>query len=202
MLRVALTGNVAAGKSSVLELFKGWGAATTDADVFARQAVAPGSKALEQIRRRFGDGVFQADGSLDRAALRHRITASPDERQALNAIVHPEVRRLEAAEDARLRGQGAPLVVHDIPLLFEVLDPAGYDVVVLVDAPEAVRRARLVRDRHLSAAEADALIATQAPSGAKRAASHFIIDNAGSRADLEAAARAVWRELQERAGVV
>ena len=202
MYRVALTGNVASGKSSVLKLFEQWGAATTDADEFARLAVAPGSPALEQIRRRFGEGVFTEAGALDRAALRHRVMGNPAEREALNRIVHPEVRRRSAEREAELRRQGARLVVHDIPLLFEVLDPADYDAVVLVDAPAAVRKARLMGDRGLSAAEADALIAAQQPSETKRAGSTFVIDNSGGRAALEEAARRVWRELQERAGIV
>ena len=202
MLRVALTGNVASGKSSVLKLFEQWGAATTDADEFARQAVAPGSPALEQIRKRFGEGVFTSGGALDRAALRNRVMGNDAEREALNRIVHPEVRRLSAAREAALRGQGARLVVHDIPLLFEVLDPADYDAVVLVDAPAPVRKARLMGDRGLSAAEADALIAAQQPGETKRAGSTFVIDNSGDRAALEQAARRVWRELQERAGIV
>lgn len=202
MLRVALTGNVAAGKSSVLELFQRWGAAVTDADQLSREAVAPGSAGLERVRARFGAGVFQADGTLDRAALRRRVMADPKEREALNAIVHPEVMRLAAAREVELRKAGATLVVHDIPLLFEVLDPAAYDVVVLVDAPAALRRERLMKERGLSAADADALIAAQLPSDTKRARSHYVIDNAKGLPDLEAAARMVWRELQERAGVV
>jgi len=202
VLRVALTGNVASGKSTVLELFRHWGAAITDADQFARQALAPGSAGLRHVRQRFGAGVFAADGSLDRAALRHRITANPAEREALNAIVHPEVRRLSAEREAELRQAGAPLVVHDIPLLFEVLNPSDYDVVVLVDAPAVVRRERMMKNRGLSGTEADALIAAQAPSEAKRARSTFVLDNAGGRPDLEAAARVVWRELQRRAGAV
>lgn len=202
MFRVGLTGNVASGKSSVLEHFKQWGAATVDHDLLAREAIAPGSKGLEQVRSRFGPSVFARDGSLDRAALRHRVMADPAEREALNAIVHPEVARLASQREAELRHSGAGIVVHDIPLLFEVLDPAHYDAVVLVDAPEAVRRQRLMADRGLSAADAGALIAAQMPSAAKRARSQFVIENDRDRAALEAAARGVWRKLQERAGVV
>jgi dephospho-CoA kinase len=197
-----LTGNVAAGKSAVLDLFTQWGAAAVDHDVLAREAVAPGSPGLERVRARFGPAVFLKDGSLDRSALRHRITSDAAEREALNAIVHPEVSRLAAQREAELRHKGAAIVVHDIPLLFEVLDPANYNAVVLVDAPEAVRRQRLVANRGLSAAEADALIAAQMPSSAKRARSQFVIENDRDRPALEAAALGVWRKLQERAGIV
>jgi dephospho-CoA kinase len=200
VLRVALTGNAAAGKSTVLELFRKWGAAVTDADQLAREAVAPGSPGLAAVLARFGPGILLPDGTLDRAALRRRVMADDAERAALNAIVHPIVARLAAQAEERLREAGAPLVVHDIPLLFEVLDPADYDTVVLVDAPLAIRRARL-EARGLPREEADALIAAQRPSDDKRARSDYVIENGGTRAALEAAARRAWTELQGRARI-
>jgi len=201
VLNVGLTGNVAAGKSTVAALFRGWGAWLVDADVLAREAVAPGSPALAAIASRFGAHLVQADGTLDRAALRHRVMDVPAERAALNAIVHPEVARLRQHEMARAAGAGAHIVVHDVPLLFEVLDPAAFDAVVLVDAPVPVRRARLQRDRGLTAVEADALLGAQADAATKRARSTFVIDNDGDRHSLEARALDVWRLLQARAGL-
>ena len=200
MFRIGLTGNVAAGKSTVLEHFRAWGAHVLDADVLARQAVEPGSEGLALVVRRFGRDVLRPDGSLDRPALRRRILADPAEREALNQIVHPIVSRLAAEAEGELVRTGARMVVHDIPLLFETLDPSLYDAVVLVEAPVDVRRARLA-ERGLAPAEADALIAAQMPTEAKRARSHFVIVNGGSRAELEAQARAAWNELQQRAGV-
>jgi dephospho-CoA kinase len=201
LLSVGLTGNVAAGKSTVAGLFRQWGAVVVDADALARAAVDRGTPALAAIARRFGREVLQTDGALDRAALRRRVMASASERAALNAIVHPEVARLREVEIAKARAAGAPIVVHDIPLLFEVLDPADFDVIVLVDAPEGVRRARLMQGRGLGATEADALIGAQLSSAAKQARSHIVITNDGSREALEAAAHTVWTELQARAGV-
>jgi len=201
MFRVGLTGNVASGKSTVLDYFRQWGAATVDADVLAREAVAPGTPGLAAVIRRFGAAIQLPDGGLDRGALRQRVMADPAERAALNAIVHPEVARLAAERDAALRKSGARIVVHDIPLLFEVLDPGDFDAIVLVDAPAGLRRQRLMLDRGLSAADADALIAAQQPSAAKRNRSHFLIDNGGDRAALESQARAAWRKLQEQAGI-
>ena len=202
MYRVGLTGNVASGKSTVLELFRRWGAAATDADLLAREAVRPGTAALAAVVTQFGPGVLEADGALDRAALRRRVFADPRELAALNAIVHPEVRRLAALREREAALAGARLIVHDVPLLFEVLDPADFDAIVLVDAPAALRRERLVLSRGLSPAEADTLIAAQMPSEAKRLRSHYVIDNGGSREALEERARAVWALLQARAGVV
>lgn len=199
MLRVALTGNVGAGKSTVLALFGGWGAAVVDADQLAREVVLPGTRALARIAERFGRDLVLSDGTLDRAELRRRVMAVPAEREALNAIVHPEVRRLAAARERSLRSGGAGLVVLDIPLLFEVLDPAQFDAVVLVDAPVAQRRDRLMRERRLDAAEADALIAAQQPAEGKRVQSDFVIENSGTLAALEARTREVWIELQRLA---
>jgi dephospho-CoA kinase len=200
MFRVGLTGNVAAGKSAVVALWRDWGADVLDADQFAREAVEPGSPGLAAVALRFGTGVLRPDGTLDRAALRHRILADPADREALNAIVHPIVSRLAAEAEGQLARRGARLVVHDIPLLFESLDPSLYDAVVLIEAPIDIRRARMA-ERGLAPGETDALIAAQLPSEAKRGRSDFVIENGGTRDTLAAQARRVWNELQRRAGV-
>ena len=199
MLKVALTGNVAAGKSAVLEHFVSWGAAAVDSDRLAREAVAPGSKVLDAIVARFGADLRRSDGTLDRAVLRRRVMGDEDRRAALNAIVHPEVMRRHAEGIEAARRRGAEIVVSDIPLLFEVLDPAAWDVVVLVDAPVATRRRRLMEERGLSAEEADALIGAQLPSEGKRPRSHIVIDNDGTREALADRARAAWAQLVEEA---
>jgi dephospho-CoA kinase len=195
MLSVALTGNAASGKSSVCALFAGWGATVIDADRLVREVQAPGSPVLDAIRERFGPGVLRSDGALDRAALRRIVFADPAARAALNAIVHPAVQARRATLLAEARARGDRIVVSDIPLLFEVLDPAQFDVVVLVDAPDSVRRERLVRDRGLLPEEADRLLAAQLPSGPKRARSHVVIDNDGSRDALRAQAEHAWHRL-------
>jgi len=199
MYSVGLTGNVAAGKSAVLAHFAAWGATVIDTDALAREAVAPGTPGLTAVLERFGRALLRADGTLDRGALRRRVMADPAERAALNAIVHPLVLRradtLGHAADAR----GDLVTVIDLPLLFEVRDPADFDAVVLVDAPEDERRRRIVSDRGLSPEDADALIGAQLPSGAKRARSTFVIENTGTLADLRAEALAVWQALRTRA---
>jgi dephospho-CoA kinase len=199
MLNVALTGNIAAGKSAVAELFRAWGATLIDADRLAREAQAPGTTGLRAIAERLGQDLVGADGALDRTALRRRVMADPAALAELNRIVHPEVFRRRRALEAEARRRGDRIVVSDIPLLFEVADPAAFDVVVLVDAPEAVRRARLITERGLSALEADRMLAAQAPSGPKRERSTFVIDNDGDLATLEARAREVWTTLLARA---
>lgn len=198
MLNVGLTGNIAAGKSTVVELFKKWGATVIDADALAREAQAPGSAVLAAIAGRFGADVLAPDGTLDRAGLRAKVMGDNTALTALNAIVHPAVqqRRLELQRAARERGDA--IVVNDIPLLFEVLDPAQFDAVVLVDAPVALRRTRL-RTRGLSNEDADRMIAAQMSAERKRARSRHVIENAGTLAKLEARAQAVFVELRKRA---
>ncbi len=199
VLHVGLTGNVAAGKSTVAALFRRWGATVIDADQLVREAQAPGSPVLDRIVARFGPGVLRGDGTLDRPALRRLVLGDPLALADLNALVHPAVERLRLERLAAARARGDRIVVSDIPLLFEVGDPAGFDAVVLVDAPPETRRARLLAGRGLSPEEADRLMAAQQPSAAKRARSDYVIDNEGDLGTLERAAGEVWRQLSARA---
>jgi dephospho-CoA kinase len=199
VLSVALTGNIASGKSTVADLFLRWGATVIVADELVRQAQVPGSSVLRDIAARFGRDVILPDGSLDRARLRRRVMGDRAALAQLNRIVHPAVqrRRAELVEEARVRGDR--ILINDIPLLFEAADPTEFDAVVLVDAPEPVRRARLIAERALPPEEADRMIASQDPAGPKRARSDYVIDNDGDRAALERAAAEVWRALLARA---
>jgi dephospho-CoA kinase len=199
MLNVALTGNIAAGKSTVAELFRAWGAVLIDADRLVRDAEAPGSPVLDLIAARFGADLIDPAGQLDRAALRRRVMGDAGARAELERIVHPEVSRRRAALLAEARSRGARVVVSDIPLLFEALDPSAFDAVVLVDAPESLRRDRLVARRGLSAEDADCMLAAQLPSAEKRARSTYVIDNDADEATLERRAREVWQALLARA---
>ncbi|HRQ78976.1 MAG TPA: dephospho-CoA kinase [Gemmatimonadaceae bacterium] len=199
MLVIGLTGNIAAGKSAVAARLAAHGAPIVDADLLAREAVAPGSAALKAIAARFGAEMLTSDGSLDRAALRQLVFRDADARAALNAIVHPEVARLREVALAKHRAAGAALVVCDIPLLFETGLDAEMDRIVLVDAPVEVRRERLMRDRGLPAADADAMIAAQMPAERKRPRAHYIIENDGSRDALDAQVDAVWTALRAAA---
>jgi dephospho-CoA kinase len=198
MLNVALTGNIASGKSTVAELFRAWGATLIDADRLVRDAQAPGSPVLRAIAARFGQDLVDAAGMLDRKALRHRVMGDPAALAELNRIVHPDVLRRRAALEREARDRGDRIVVSDIPLLFEAADPAAFDAIVLVDAPEPLRRARLLAQRGLSADDADRMLAAQAPSGPKRERSTFVIDNDGDPTALEARAREVWTQLLAR----
>jgi dephospho-CoA kinase len=199
MLSVALTGNIASGKTTVAGLFRRWGATLIDADQLVREAQAPGQPILEKIAARFGNGLIGKDGSLDRPALRAKVLADPAALADLNRIVHPEVRRRRLALLDEARARGDRIVVSDIPLLFEVDDPAGFDAVVLVDALDPIRQARLLASRGLTQADADRMMGAQLSSAEKRTRSDYVIDNDGDLAALERAAAAVWQALVARA---
>src|SRR4029077_7767910 len=190
MLNVALTGNIAAGKSTVVGFFRRWGATIIDADELAREAEAPGSEVLGAIVRRFSADILASDGSLDRADLRSKVMGDDVALTALNAIVHPAVQRRREELQQVAERRGDLLVVNDIPLLFEVLDPAQFDVIILVDAPDALRRTRLRAMRGLSNEEADRMIAAQMPAARKRPRSQFVIEDAGTLPGPEAHERA------------
>ncbi|HSJ33272.1 MAG TPA: dephospho-CoA kinase [Longimicrobiales bacterium] len=194
MYRVALTGNIASGKSAVAEEWRGLGACIIDADVLARRAVEPGSAGLARIAQVFGDDVI-VGGALDRAALGRVVFGDAARRRELEAIVHPEVERLRTEEEAVAAQRGESIVVHAIPLLFETGLDSQFDTVVLVDADENTRRERLVTKRALRDEDARAMIAAQAPAGPKRARADFVIDNNGTLDDLARRAREVWREI-------
>jgi dephospho-CoA kinase len=199
MLHIALTGNIGAGKTTVANLFRRWGATVIDADALVREAQAPGSPVLTAIAERFGADVLGSDGALDRAALRRRVMGDAAALAALNALVHPAVQRRRAQLASAAEARGDRIVVSDIPLLFEVADPTAFDAVVLVDAPVEIRRARLLRDRELTATEAERMIEAQQAAESKRARSDYVIENGADLAALEAGARRVWAALEARA---
>ena len=202
MLLVALTGNIASGKSTVAALFVARGATLIDADVLARRAVRVGTPGYDAIVARWGDQVLSADGVLDRGALRHIVFEQPDELHALNSIVHPAVERMRAELGAAARKRGDRLVICDIPLLFENNLAGGFDRIVLVDAPRSLRLERLVRDRGLRETEALAMIAQQRPADLKRARADFVIDNDGTRDALAVRVDEVWRVLSAESDAI
>lgn len=198
LLRVALTGNIASGKSTVANVWRELGASIIDADVLARRAIEPGSTGFYKVASEFGNGVV-VDGAIDRAALRAIVFADEEKRKRLEAIIHPEVARLREAEELRFAKQGAHIVVSDIPLLFETGQAAAYDIVVLVDAPEALRVQRIVQDRGLSEAEACSMVAAQMSADEKRTPSTYIIENDGTLEQLRRRATGVWQSINEQA---
>jgi dephospho-CoA kinase len=199
MLLVGLTGNIASGKSEVARLLRERGATLIDADVLAREAVQPGTKALETIVGIWGKEVLDPDGTLDRGALRRIAFSDQAELEKLNAIVHPEVTRLRDAEIEKARARGDKVVVCVIPLLFERNLANDFDYVVLVDAPRALRLERLAETRGLEETEAMNMIASQMPAELKLARADYSIDNVGSLEDLEKKVDKLWTTLNKKA---
>jgi dephospho-CoA kinase len=199
MLLIGLTGNIGSGKSTVAQLLSERGATIIDADVLARRAVEQGTSAYSAIVQRWGTSILAHDGQIDRAALRRIVFSEPAELEQLNTIVHPEVERMRIALVEQARQRGDRLVVCDIPLLFERNLTAGYDRIVLVDAPRPVRLDRLVRERGLRETEAMEMIVAQMPAELKRARADFVIDNAGTLTQLDQRVAEVWSALLEDA---
>jgi dephospho-CoA kinase len=194
-IRVGLTGGIGSGKSAVAAIWRERGAAIIDADLLAREAVAPGSDALRAIAQRW-PAVIAADGTLDRAALARVVFADDDERLRLNAIVHPRVRELaERREDALPPGS---IAVHVVPLLFESDRWRTYDATVLVTAPDDVRVARVVERDATDAGGVLARMRAQMTPGDARELADYVIENEGSLDDLRVRANHVYDALLER----
>lgn len=198
MIRVGLTGGIASGKSEALRRLAELGAVVVDHDLLAREAVAPGTVGLERLVEEFGPGVLSASGELDRPALSRIVFADEGARARLNAVVHPEVRRLAAERDAAAATAGAgAVVVHDIPLLVEVGLAGTFHLVVVVDAPVELRLRRLVEGRGMSEEEARARVAAQADDATRLAAADVVLDGSGTVAELRAQVDALWERLEE-----
>ncbi|MER5534487.1 dephospho-CoA kinase [Streptomyces mirabilis] len=197
MLKVGLTGGIGAGKSEVSRLLVRLGAVLIDADLIAREVVAPGTPGLAAVVDAFGQDVLAPDGGLDRPKLGSIVFADPEKLAVLNSIVHPLVgarsRELEsaAAEDA--------VVIHDVPLLAENALGPLYDVVVVVDASPETQLDRLVRLRGMTEADARARMAAQATRDKRLGIADVVIDNDVPLEELEARVREVWTDLVRRA---
>jgi dephospho-CoA kinase len=194
---VGLTGGIGAGKSEVSRRLSAQGAILIDADAIAREVVAPGTPGLGAVTEIFGAEVLRADGSLDREGLGEIVFADPAKLEALNEIVHP----LVGERMAELERGAAPeaIVVHDVPLLAENDLAGGYDLVIVVDAPEQVQLDRLTRQRGMSAEQAQARMAAQASRDKRLAVADLVVDNSGSLAELDRQVGDLWAELRRRA---
>lgn len=193
---IALTGGIASGKSTIARRLADRGAVVVDADAIVRDVQAVGSPVLDEIAAAFGEDVITADGALDRAALGARVFGDDKALARLNAIVHPAVRaesarRFAAAFDA----DPAAVVVYDVPLLVEARVDDPWDLIVVADAPAALRAGRLVDERGLSESDAAARLASQVSDDRRRAIADVVIDTAGSLEETLTQADALWERL-------
>jgi dephospho-CoA kinase len=196
-VRIAVTGGIGSGKSSVSACLAALGAVVIDADLIAREVVEPGTPGLAAVVAEFGTTVLRPDGALDRAALAGVVFTDPERRAALEAIVHP----LVGARSAELLAAAPPdaMVVYDVPLLAEsaggALGRTGeFDAVVVVEAPLETRVRRLV-GRGLTADDARARIAAQASDEQRRSIADHVLVNDGDLDDLTSAVDALWANL-------
>jgi dephospho-CoA kinase len=186
MLRVALTGGLAAGKSTVARLLATYpGVVVVDSDALARDVTGPGAPSLARLARAFGAAVLTPDGELDRAALARLAFASDDARLRLEAILHPLIRQRADALTAAAESGGARVVVRDIPLLVETADPGDYDLVVTVSAPPGVRLGRAVATRGWTREEALGRMAAQATDDDREAVADVVLDGSGPVSNLK-----------------
>ena len=194
MILIGLTGGMGSGKSSVSVRLAAKGAVVIDADAITRSLQAPGQPVLEQMVARFGPGMLQADGSLDRQAAADIVFADPAALADLNAIVHPAV----GAEIARRLGEESAtdhVVVLDVPLLVE----SGRNdlrALIVVDVDPEVAVDRLVRFRGVREDDARARMARQASREQRLASADLVIDNGGSEADLDREVERAWTWIQ------
>jgi len=193
-IRIALTGGIGSGKSQVASMLASRGAIIVDADEVARQIVEPGQPALAEIEAEFGPSVMHEDGTLNRPALAGVAFNDPAKLARLNAITHPRI----AARTKQLFDAAPPgsVVVYDMPLLVENGLVQGWDLVLVVDAPDEVRVHRLTQQRGLPEGDVRARMATQASREQRNAVADLVIDNSGDRAALMMQVDALWEGLR------
>jgi dephospho-CoA kinase len=195
MLKVALTGGIATGKSYVLEQFRRRGVPCLDADSLAHGVMAPGTEGAAAIAARFGPGILAGDGSVDRTKLGRIVFADPAARRDLEALVHPAVYRAIRVLLRAFEAEGSALAVADIPLLYESGDAADFDCVIVTTCPPETQLARL-RDRGLSEDDARRRIAAQWPTDEKARLATFVIDTGGTVEETDRQVESVLDRLR------
>jgi dephospho-CoA kinase len=193
---VGLTGGIASGKSTVAKILQRLGAAIVNADDLAREVVLPGREAWKEIVAFFGPEILQTDQNLDRQKLRTLIFDQPNARKRLESIIHPRVRALAEERIRQYAAAGYPVVVYEVPLLFEGKLQEWLRPVILVACSVETQTARLQKRDHLTPADAEKHIAAQMSLAEKRRLADYVIENNGSLADLERQTREILEKLK------
>jgi dephospho-CoA kinase len=195
-IRLAITGSVGMGKTTVAKMFETAGVPVFDADAVVRDLQANDPRLIAAIGDRFSDTV--TEGKLDRDELSRKVLGYPDELEALEAIVHPAVQR---ARDYFIEQHSdAPALLFDIPLLFETGGEAAFDKVIVVSAPADVQRTRVLARTGMSEAKLDAILSRQLPDAEKRKRADFIVDTGTDLSTTEAEVRRILACLGLRTG--
>lgn len=199
MLRIALTGGIATGKTHVRRRFEALGIDTIDSDALVHEALGPRTPATASIAHRFGDGVIAPDGSVDRRRLGERVFADDKARHDLERLLHPAVYAAIGEWFAARRRAGTPLGIADIPLLYETGHQGDFDAIVVVacDPDEQVRRV-VARDG-LSADAARQRLAAQMPIGDKIRRADYVLWTNGTLEDTDRQVDELSKTLKRRA---
>jgi dephospho-CoA kinase len=194
---IALTGGIAAGKSTIAQRLAEHGAVIVDADRLVRDVQAPGTPVTAAIAAEFGEGMLHPDGSLDRAALGSVVFHDADALARLNTIVHPAVRaESQRRFDEAFRADPDAVVVYDVPLLVEARVDDPWDRIVVAHAPSAVRAERLVALRGMTPVEAAGRIASQVSDERRLAIADEVIDTSGTLEETIRQVDALWERLR------
>lgn len=198
MLLVGLTGGIGSGKSTVAADLASRGAAVIDADQIAREVVEPGGRAYEPLVARFGSGVLQPDGRLDRQRMADIAFNDPEALEALNNITHPAIGAVMAERVVEAM-ESHEVVIVDIPLMtIATKARMNFGAVVVVDAPEETAVERLVDQRGFKPEDARARIANQISREERKALADFVVDNSGDRSALSTQLDSLWTWLTDR----
>jgi dephospho-CoA kinase len=198
VLKIAITGGAGTGKSTVARMFQELGAEVLDADRMAREAVAVGAPAWQELRRLYGPDFFNPDGTLNRSRLAHRVFTDPEERRRLDGLIHPRVEAELQARVAELGRRGAPLVIVEVPLLFETGREGAFDRVIVVAAPEALQIRRLRGRDGRGEAEIRGILAAQWPLADKVARADYVVDNGRTRRQTQQQVKNIWADLKNQ----
>ena len=194
MMRIAVTGGIAAGKSTVVNHLRSLGAFVIDYDVLARKVVEPGSAVLQQIVGIFGENAVKNDGSLNREFIAKHVFGNSDEscenRKKIESLIHPAIydlaKTLESEyvnkiseENSNVLGSMSSIIVHDIPLLAQVFDsiPFSFDHIITVEAPQEIRVKRMINERNMTDSQALARIKSQLPCEVRKSMADFVVDS-------------------------
>lgn len=185
MVWIAITGGIGTGKSTASEILRTLGYEVLDADAYARQAVSPGSSALQEIKKTFGESSLNADGSLNRTWIAQQVFSDEVKRKKLEAITHPEVRRLFLLDQRRVeQGSKKKVAFYDVPLLFETGLDKQFDATLVITTSEKLQRARLQQRNGWDLAEIERRIKSQMPLAEKEKRATYVVHNTGDKKNL------------------
>jgi dephospho-CoA kinase len=194
---IGLTGGIASGKSTVAGMFADLGAVVIDADKIARDVVAPGQEGLHSIVLHFGEEILDQEGRLDRKKMGEIVFSDEEARKHMNSLLHPLIRKRMEQEKQKALLLHPPLIILDIPLLYESNWQAKLEKVVVVYVPEQLQLQRLMNRNHLTQEEAEQRISAQMSIEEKKKRADFLIDNSGTMEETKEQVDLLFGQLRD-----